>query len=57
MEISERRTHNEYAECLRWLVDEAFPDVPQIRVVLDHLSTHDSFALYATFPTEEAHRN
>jgi hypothetical protein len=54
--ITERRTHTEYAECLRWLVDEAFPDVPRIRVVQDHLSTPDPASLYATFPPEEAHR-
>jgi hypothetical protein len=45
VEITERRTHTEYAECLRWLVDEAFPDVARIRVVQDHLSTHDPASL------------
>ncbi len=55
-EITERRTHTEYAHCLRWLVDEAFPDARRIRVVQDHLSTHDPASLYATFPPEEAHR-
>src|SRR5262245_25359918 len=56
VEITERHTHTEYAECLRWLVDEAFPDVPRIRMGQDHLSTHDPSSLYATFPPEEAHR-
>ena len=55
-EITERRTHTEYAECLRWLVDEAFPDTPRIQIVQDHLATHDPSSLYATFPPEEAHR-
>ena len=55
-EITERRTHTEYAACLRWLVDEAFPDVPRIRIVQDHLCTHDPSSLDATFPPEEAHR-
>jgi hypothetical protein len=55
-EITERRTHTEYAHCLRWLVDEAFPDARRIRLVQDHLSTHDPSSLYATFPPEEAHR-
>jgi hypothetical protein len=56
VEITERRTHTEYAQCLRWLVDEAFPDAPRIQIVQDHLSTHDPSSLYATFPPEEAHR-
>jgi hypothetical protein len=55
-EITERRTHTEYAHGLRWRVDEAFPDAPRIRLVQDHLSTHDPSSLYATFPPEEAHR-
>jgi hypothetical protein len=54
--ITERRTHLEYAQCLRWLVDEAFPDATRICVVQDHLSTHDPASLYATFPPAEAHR-
>src|SRR5258708_3328740 len=55
-ESTERATHTEYAHCLRWLVDEAFPEAPRIRLVQDHLSTHDPSSLYATFPPEEAHR-
>jgi DDE superfamily endonuclease len=56
VEVTERRTHTEYAACGRWLVDEAFPDAPRIRIVQDHLSTHDPASLSATFPPEEAHR-
>jgi hypothetical protein len=38
------------------LVDEAFPDAPRIRVVQDHLSTHEPSSLYATFSPAEAQR-
>jgi hypothetical protein len=55
-EITERRTHSAHAQCLRWLVDEAFPDALRIRLVQDHRSTHDLASLYATFPPEEARR-
>jgi hypothetical protein len=55
-EVTERRTHEEYARCLRWLVDEGFPQAERIRLVQDHLSTHDPASLYATFPPEEARR-
>jgi DDE superfamily endonuclease len=56
VEITERRTPTEYAQWRRWLVDVAFPAAPRIRVVQDHLSTHDPASLYATFPPAEAHR-
>jgi hypothetical protein len=32
-ETTERRTHLEYAHCLRHVVDEVVPDVRRIRIV------------------------
>ena len=39
---------------MRWLVDEAYPDVPVIRLVLDNLNTHRTASLYETFPPAES---
>ena len=41
---------------MRWLVDEAYPDAPVVRVVLDNLNTHRPASLYQTFPAPEARR-
>ena len=41
---------------MRWLVDEAYPDVPVIRMVLGNLNTHKMASLYETFPPAEARR-
>jgi hypothetical protein len=41
---------------MRWLVDEAFPEVERVRVVLDNLNTHRAASLYETFAPEEARR-
>ena len=38
--ITKRRTMQDFAHQMRWLVDEAYPDVPVIRVVLHNLNTH-----------------
>ena len=54
--VTERRTAQDYAECLRELVDVDYPDAACIRVVQDNLSTHTPGALYETFPAAEAHR-
>ncbi len=41
---------------MRWLVDEVYPDVPVIRLVLDNLNTHPMASLYETYPASEARR-
>ena len=54
MAITQRRTMQDFAQQMRWLVDGAYPDVPVIRLVLDHLNTHRKTSLYETFPAPEA---
>ena len=54
--ITERRTMQDFAHQMRWLVDEAYPQIPVIRVVLDNLNTHRTASLYETFPAAEARR-
>ena len=54
--VTERRTTEDFAHQMRWLVDEAYPDVPVIRVVLDNLNTHRKASLYQAFPAAEARR-
>ena len=39
MAITQRRTMQDFAHQMRWLVDEAYPDVPVIPLVLDNLNT------------------
>ena len=54
--VTERRTKEDFAHQMQWLVDEAYPHVPIIRLVLDNLNTHRMASLYETFPPEEARR-
>ena len=54
--LTERRTKEDFAYQMRWLVNEAYPDVPVIRLVLDNLNTHRPSSLYETFPVAEARR-
>lgn len=54
--ITERRTMQDFAHQMRWLVDVAYPDAPLVRVVLDNLNTHRMASLYETFPAAEARR-
>ena len=54
--ITERHTSQDFAHCMKWLVDEIHPEAEIIRVVLDNLGPHKPAALYETFPPEEARR-
>ena len=56
VKVTEQRTAQDFAACMRDLADTHYPDAERIRVVLDNLSTHTAGALYETFPASEAHR-
>ena len=56
VKVTDRRTNQDFAECMRELVDIDYPDAPIIRVVMDNLSTHSAGALYDAFPASEARR-
>ncbi len=56
VEVTERRTAVDFAHQMKWLVDEAYPDVKVIRVVLDNLNVHKIASLYVAFPAPEARR-
>jgi hypothetical protein len=56
VEVTEHRTQQDFAHCMKWLVDDAYPDAEVIRVVLDNLNTHTVAALYETFNAAEANR-
>lgn len=56
MRITAQRTARDFAEMLRVLVDEWYPDAERVRLVLDNLNTHTGAAVYATFPPAEARR-
>lgn len=54
--ITERHTMQDFAHCMKWLVDEVHPEAGVIRVILDNLKTHKPAALYVTFTPNEALR-
>lgn len=54
--VTRRRTHREWAEAMRDLVDLHFPTATKIVVVLDNLNTHVPSALDNLFPADEAFR-
>ena len=62
--VTQRRTMEDFAHRMRRLVDEAHPETPVVRVVMDNpvsstgqaLNTHRPASLYESFPEPEARR-
>jgi transposase len=56
VKVTDRRTAQDFAHCMKDLVDSHFPQATLISVVLDNLNTHTPAALYETFTPAEARR-
>ena len=56
VEVTNRRTKQDYAQQMKYLVDVRYPDAEWVTVVQDQLNTYDPSALYATFEPQEAKR-
>ena len=56
VKVTQRRTKQDFAQCMKDLVDVHFPEAEVIRVVLDQLNTHTPAALYEAFEPDEARR-
>ena len=54
--VTDRRTKKDYAQCLRRLADELYPQAEVIVLVQDNLNTHSPTSLYETFEPAEARR-
>jgi hypothetical protein len=57
VQVTDRRTAQDFASCMKDLVDSHFPQATVISVVLDNLNTHTPAAWYATFPPADACRS
>ena len=51
-----QRRAEDWAIQMKWLIDEAYPDVDKIVLVMDNLNTHTIASFYKYFTPEEAFR-
>ncbi len=54
--VTRRRTKEDFAKALRYLVDELYPEAPVIELVLDNLNTHTAAVLIEIFGKAEPDR-
>ena len=51
-----QRTKIDWANQMKWLLDEQYPNVKKVIAVMDNLNTHGIHSFYEAFPPEEAFR-
>lgn len=56
VEVTDRRTALDYAQQMKYLVDEHYPEAVKITVIQDNLNTHVPSSLYKAFEPAEARR-
>ena len=56
VEGTKQRTAIDYANQMKYLVNECYPDADKIKVIQDNLNTHVKASLYKAFKPEEAKR-
>jgi hypothetical protein len=56
VQVTERRAAKDFADVLRWLVEELHPDAERVVLVTDNLNTHTPACLYEAFDPERARR-
>ncbi len=56
VQVTEQRTKKDWADCMKMIVDELYPNAKKITIVMDNLNTHTPASLYGKFAPEEARR-
>lgn len=54
--VWEHRTATDWAEEIKYLVDEMYPNAERIILVMNNLNTHKPASLYKKYPPEDARR-
>jgi hypothetical protein len=56
IQVEKQRRRIEWAQVMRYLADELYPEAERIVVVMDNLNTHTPAAFYQVYEPEEARR-
>ena len=54
--VTEHRTRKDWAQQIKQMVDDRYPDAIKVRLVMDNLNTHNIASLYEAFEPHEARR-
>jgi hypothetical protein len=54
--VTEHRTRKDWAQQIKHMLDDRYPEAIKVRLVMDNLNTHSIASLYETFDPQEARR-
>jgi DDE superfamily endonuclease len=55
-QVRAQRTRRDWAEFMREVLDQHYPEAEKVVLVMDNLNTHSCASFYEAFPPAEAHR-
>lgn len=53
IKVTDHRKREDFAEFMKWLIEERYSDATKVRIVLDNLNTHFEKSFYETFTKQE----
>lgn len=53
-DANERRTKIDWANHIKWLLNDEYPSAKKVVLIMDNLNTHNTSSLYETFQLQEA---
>lgn len=56
VKVTDRRTKIDWAECMKFIVDELYPNALKVTIVMDNLNTHSAASLYSCYDPITAKR-
>ena len=56
VKVTDQRTRKDWAQAMKELADEKYPQADKIVMIMDNLNTHSPASFYETFEPEEAQR-
>jgi len=54
LKVTNQRTKLDFAEFIRYVLEDCYPKAEKVRLVLDNLNTHKLASLYEAFPPKKA---
>lgn len=56
VQVTDRRTKIDWAEIIKFIIDDLYPEALKVTVIMDNLNTHSPASLYARFEPATAKR-
>jgi hypothetical protein len=56
IQVTDQRTRKDFAQFMKWLIENEYKKAKKVRIVMDNLNTHFEKSFYETFSKQESKR-